>query len=223
LHKGFKCLNVATGRTYILHLVIFYEVFLFSKLHLNAGAKLRSEVQLLPDLFFHPVQTGYDTVVNPDTNVSPANQISGAIFYEQDPAETAQGILTPAANDDTQPPDSAPTTQAPAANNDTRSPESAPVANNDTRSLVSTGLGTVPVLPHDDARQFPTGPRDSSSTRSNTRQYPTAPQESAPTRSNTRHASAGPRTEAASAGRSTTLVPVCDQVSGGFSAPNDFW
>jgi hypothetical protein len=55
LHKGFMCLDVAIGRIYISLDVTFYEeVFPFSKLHLNTGAKLRSEVHLLPDLF--PVQ-----------------------------------------------------------------------------------------------------------------------------------------------------------------------
>jgi hypothetical protein len=128
------------------------ENFSFSKLHLNAGAKLRSEVQLLPDLFFH--STGYDTVVNPHTNVSPANQVSGGIFDEQDPAEIAEGIhnQAPAANDDTGPPgsaatndtrlpDSAATNQAPAAINDMRSP--VPHSRTTTRSILPPARRTT--------------------------------------------------------------------------------
>jgi hypothetical protein len=82
LHKGFKCLDVATSRIYISRDVTFDEgVFPFSKLHLNAGAKLRSEVHLLPELFpFTPVEAGHDGMVAPHTNVSPTNQPFGAVF-----------------------------------------------------------------------------------------------------------------------------------------------
>jgi hypothetical protein len=53
LHKGFNYLDVATGRIYLSRdVTLDQENFLFSKLHLNADAKLISEVQLLPDLFF---------------------------------------------------------------------------------------------------------------------------------------------------------------------------
>jgi hypothetical protein len=46
---------MATGRIYISKDVTFdEELFPFSKLHLNAGARLMSEVQLLPDLFSVP-------------------------------------------------------------------------------------------------------------------------------------------------------------------------
>ena len=42
LHKGFKCLDISTGRVYISRDVVFDEnVFPFSKLHPNAGARLR--------------------------------------------------------------------------------------------------------------------------------------------------------------------------------------
>lgn len=48
-HKGFKCIDVATGRIYISRDVIFYEtIFPFSELHPNAGARLRSEILHLP-------------------------------------------------------------------------------------------------------------------------------------------------------------------------------
>jgi glycosyltransferase involved in cell wall biosynthesis len=48
-HKGFKCLDISTGRVYISKDVVFDEsVFPFSELHPNAGALLRSEILLLP-------------------------------------------------------------------------------------------------------------------------------------------------------------------------------
>lgn len=48
-HKGYKCLDIATGRIYISRDVVFDEnVFPFSKLHSNAGSRLRSEIALLP-------------------------------------------------------------------------------------------------------------------------------------------------------------------------------
>jgi hypothetical protein len=49
MHKGFKCLDIPTGRVYVCRDVIFDEnIFPFKNLHPNAGAKLRSEVLLLP-------------------------------------------------------------------------------------------------------------------------------------------------------------------------------
>jgi hypothetical protein len=49
IHKGFKCLDVAEGRVYISWDVVFDEtIYPFSKLNLNAGARLRAEIQLLP-------------------------------------------------------------------------------------------------------------------------------------------------------------------------------
>jgi hypothetical protein len=76
LHKGFKYLDVATGRVYISRYVTFDEdVFPFAKLHLNAGAKLQSNIQLLPDLF--PTFSGDKFVVDPSANV-PTNTIFGS-------------------------------------------------------------------------------------------------------------------------------------------------
>ena len=55
MHKGFKCLDVSTGRIYISRDVIFDEhVFPFSELHANAGAKLREEINLIPTHLMHP-------------------------------------------------------------------------------------------------------------------------------------------------------------------------
>ena len=50
LHKGYKCLEVASGRIYISQDVVFDEnLFPFGKLHPNAGALLHAEISLLPD------------------------------------------------------------------------------------------------------------------------------------------------------------------------------
>jgi hypothetical protein len=47
IHKGFKCLDVSTGRVYVSRDVVFDEnIFPFAKLHSDAGAKLRSEILL---------------------------------------------------------------------------------------------------------------------------------------------------------------------------------
>jgi hypothetical protein len=49
MHKGFKWLDTRTGRIYISRDIIFDEdLFPFSKLHDNAGARLTSEILLLP-------------------------------------------------------------------------------------------------------------------------------------------------------------------------------
>lgn len=63
-HKGYKCLDVKTGRVYISRDVTFDElVFPFSKLHPNAGALLRAKVLLLhPSL--HPMESGPDSIAN---------------------------------------------------------------------------------------------------------------------------------------------------------------
>ena len=49
LHKGYKCLDISTGRVYISRDVVFdEEIFPFKDRHPNAGAQLRSEILLLP-------------------------------------------------------------------------------------------------------------------------------------------------------------------------------
>ena len=55
LHKGFKCLDPKTGRIYVSRDVVFDEtVYPFSQLHPNAGARLRAELDLLPDVLKNP-------------------------------------------------------------------------------------------------------------------------------------------------------------------------
>lgn len=78
MHKGFKCLDVSTGRVYISRDVIFDQsVFPFAQLHPNAGARLRSEILLHPTSLnptnFHPggecVNGNISDVPNRDVNL----------------------------------------------------------------------------------------------------------------------------------------------------------
>jgi hypothetical protein len=49
LHKGYRCLDISTGRIYISREIVFDEtIFPFASLHSNAGARLRQEIDLLP-------------------------------------------------------------------------------------------------------------------------------------------------------------------------------
>jgi hypothetical protein len=68
-HKGYKCLNIATGPVYISHDVIFDEnVFPFSSLHVNAGARLQLEISLLPAALLDSMSFGGSSV---DTDLLP--------------------------------------------------------------------------------------------------------------------------------------------------------
>lgn len=61
MHKGFKYLDVKEGRVNISRNVVFDEnVFPFASLHPNAGAKLRSEILLLPEHLTNPSTGGID-------------------------------------------------------------------------------------------------------------------------------------------------------------------
>lgn len=70
----FKCLDIPTGRVYISRDVVFDEnIFPFSKLHPNAGARLRSELLLLPSTLLNPV-SGDESVVDPvSDNANPVD------------------------------------------------------------------------------------------------------------------------------------------------------
>jgi histone deacetylase 1/2 len=71
LHKGFKCLEPSTGRVYISRDVVFDEnIFPFSELHPNAGARLRQEVLLLPHHLVNPGDASPESGV---TNLHPGS------------------------------------------------------------------------------------------------------------------------------------------------------
>jgi hypothetical protein len=58
MHKSFKCLEISSGRVYISRDVVFDETeFPFSKLHPNAGARLREEISLLPQDLLNPSES----------------------------------------------------------------------------------------------------------------------------------------------------------------------
>lgn len=58
LHKEFKCLDLAEGCIYISRDVVFDErVFPFTSLRPNAGAWLRAEMHLLPDVLLNPTSS----------------------------------------------------------------------------------------------------------------------------------------------------------------------
>jgi hypothetical protein len=81
MHNGYKCLEVSTGRVYISHDVIFDEdVFPFSTLHPNVGARLRDELNLLhPTLFPHSF--GEITVPN-HIIANPCTELIGTNYGE---------------------------------------------------------------------------------------------------------------------------------------------
>lgn len=69
IHKRFKCLDPASGRVYISRDIVFDEqIFPFSKLHPNAGARLRSEILLLPQSLLNSRPVGGESVGDHLTN-----------------------------------------------------------------------------------------------------------------------------------------------------------
>jgi hypothetical protein len=69
MHKGFKCLDISSGRVYISRDVVFDEtVFPFSELHANAGACLRSELSLLSPNIISGDEQVFHSWANPPAN-----------------------------------------------------------------------------------------------------------------------------------------------------------
>ena len=65
MHKGFKSLDISSGRAYISRDVVFDEtMFPFSTLHPNAGARLRAEILLLSPELLNPTDHGGDKYVD---------------------------------------------------------------------------------------------------------------------------------------------------------------
>jgi hypothetical protein len=114
MHKGFKCLDVAKGWIYISRDIVFEEtIFPFSKFNPNAGARLRSEILLLPTYSQPSTVPGYGVEFSGDlcasvqlnpvsTNVSGACEFAaeisgaGADMGRGDVANTTSGAPTPA-------------------------------------------------------------------------------------------------------------------------------
>jgi len=73
MHKGFKCLDPKEGRVYISRDVVFDEsVFPFASLHPNAGARLKSEIALLPDILKNSLSSFWDANLQDQHELSPA-------------------------------------------------------------------------------------------------------------------------------------------------------
>jgi len=82
-HKGFKCLDISEGRFYIYPDVVFDEtVYPFATLHPNAGARLRSEILLLPP---HLLNSGgdntFDQFDNGSLRTNPVDEHAGSGHY----------------------------------------------------------------------------------------------------------------------------------------------
>jgi histone deacetylase 1/2 len=92
-HKGFKCLDVASGRIYISRDVIFDEmVYPFSHLNPNAGARLRTEViQLPPKVWVPSTFFRGESVANPNTNDSSNHNVEPSVQQEESSVENGAG------------------------------------------------------------------------------------------------------------------------------------
>ncbi len=97
LHKGFKCLDVSSGRVYVSHDVTFDEqVFPFATLHPNAGARLRAEISLLPsNLMNNTLDQGGEEQYDQMFNIHVPNATDDACIavesYDRNSAENCNG------------------------------------------------------------------------------------------------------------------------------------
>jgi len=74
LHKGYKCLDISTGRVYISRDVVFDEnIFPFSELHANAGVRLRAEINLLPGHLLNMPEIPLSTITHDPNTVNCSN------------------------------------------------------------------------------------------------------------------------------------------------------
>jgi hypothetical protein len=82
-HKGFMCLDLSTGCTYISRDVIFDEnVFPFSKWHPNVEPRLHAKISLLPSSLNNS-SSGGDLVFDDMINVSCATDPCKKLQLEQ--------------------------------------------------------------------------------------------------------------------------------------------
>lgn len=100
LHKGYKCLDISTGRAYISSDVIFDEhIFPLSKLHSNASALLRSQIILLLAHLGNPSRVdqrekSLDQLTNTpcDSHESDASfRVNMHYFMQEEPFVSSQG------------------------------------------------------------------------------------------------------------------------------------
>jgi hypothetical protein len=96
MHKGFKCLEVSSGRVYISRDVVFDESeFPFSKLHSNVGAHLREEISLLPFNLLNPPESeqlgGHVTNLPDDSDNSGENSNENRVSNTPDMSTRGTG------------------------------------------------------------------------------------------------------------------------------------
>jgi hypothetical protein len=94
LHKRFKCLEIALGRVYISQDVIFDKnVFPFSHFHNNTGARLRSEILLLPPSLRNPLpgDESLDGHVPNGENSNSFDEETGTISHAGGAADVGTG------------------------------------------------------------------------------------------------------------------------------------
>jgi hypothetical protein len=113
LHKGFKCLDIATGRIYISRDVVFDEdVFPFSKLNSNAGARFHSEHHLLDSNSSNSSTTSGDEDMRSDcANVLPCTATNPFVRLQANPTQFDEenGVspgVTPSTEHEADPPSS---------------------------------------------------------------------------------------------------------------------
>jgi histone deacetylase 1/2 len=81
MHKGFKCLEISSGRVYISRDVVFDETeFPFSKLHSNVGARLREEISLLSPNLLNISES--EQLGDQSANLPDESNVSGGSFDE---------------------------------------------------------------------------------------------------------------------------------------------
>jgi histone deacetylase 1/2 len=74
MHKGFKYLDISTGRIYISRDVVFDEqIFPFADLHANVGARLRSKIELLSSTLFD------SSMIYGSTTISSTDMPNGSV------------------------------------------------------------------------------------------------------------------------------------------------
>jgi len=104
--KGFKCLDPSEGRIYISRDVVFDEtVFPFSQLHANAGAQLRTELQVLPQILLNPSMSFGDAHIHDQhfTSSVPANVSSSSMFQSIEKTSTPNSACSSEHGDADQP------------------------------------------------------------------------------------------------------------------------
>ena len=96
LHKGFKCLDVSSGRIYISRDVVFDEsIFPFSKLNPNAGARLHSELNLLPPNLLNLPSSGSANTHDNSADILPDNAINDPSSVQENPGENGDFAQLP--------------------------------------------------------------------------------------------------------------------------------